>query len=208
MTEVDVISHPHNQERLQKNRSVTETPPSLTVKDQKRSSITFYHWNKLKRSLLGHLSKVVTADGRTYFLNKRLKDLKWLEHELFFRINNAVILNLAQVHGFCSWYVCSLRSRDSLAKQLYCQSTLRKIYKGEISMINEMKNQFMQTSFVSIVWLTLILSLTNQSVTIPFGYVWHIIAIGTLAGFVFGVLYLYYGIILPFLHLSIFSSPP
>ncbi|MGG5180771.1 hypothetical protein ACQYAC_15930 [Bacillus sp. MM09(2025)] len=56
-------------------------------------------------------------------------------------------------------------------------------------MIKEMKNLFMQTSFVSIVWVTLILSLTHQSVTIPFGYVWHIIAIGTLAGFVFGIMY-------------------
>ncbi|AVM22819.1 hypothetical protein [Bacillus pumilus] len=56
-------------------------------------------------------------------------------------------------------------------------------------MIKEMKNQFMQTSFVSIVWLTLILSMTNRSITIPFGYVWHIIAIGTLAGIVFGVIY-------------------
>ncbi|WLP60259.1 hypothetical protein [Bacillus pumilus] len=56
-------------------------------------------------------------------------------------------------------------------------------------MIKEMKNLFMQTSFVSIVWMTLILSLTHQSVAIPFGYVWHIIAIGTLAGFVFGIMY-------------------
>lgn len=35
VTEVDVISHPHNQERLQKMASMLETSTSLTVKDPK-----------------------------------------------------------------------------------------------------------------------------------------------------------------------------
>ncbi len=56
-------------------------------------------------------------------------------------------------------------------------------------MIKELKYQFMQTAFVSIVWLTLILSITQWSSSIPFHYVWHIIGIGTLAGIVFGVMY-------------------
>ncbi|MCY7438853.1 MULTISPECIES: hypothetical protein [Bacillus] len=56
-------------------------------------------------------------------------------------------------------------------------------------MIKELKHQFMQTAFVSIVWLTLILSITQWSSSIPFHYVWHIIGIGTLAGIVFGVMY-------------------
>lgn len=51
VTEVDVISHPHNQERLQKIEALLETPPSLTVKDPKTIVNHFYHWNKLKRSL-------------------------------------------------------------------------------------------------------------------------------------------------------------
>ncbi|MGG5180772.1 LytTR family DNA-binding domain-containing protein [Bacillus sp. MM09(2025)] len=103
VTEVDVISHPHNQERLQKIEALLETPPSLTVKDPKNDRQSLLPLQQIEAiSALGHLSKVVTADGRTYFLNKRLKDLKWLEHEHFFRINNAVILNLTQVHSFAA----------------------------------------------------------------------------------------------------------
>ena len=43
VTEVDVISHPHNQERLQKMASMLETSTSLTVKDPKMIGSLFYH---------------------------------------------------------------------------------------------------------------------------------------------------------------------
>ncbi|TYS29399.1 LytTR family DNA-binding domain-containing protein [Bacillus pumilus] len=101
VTEVDVISHPHNQERLQKIEAILETHPSLTVKDPKNDRQSLLPLEQIEAiSALGHMSKVLTANRQTYFLNKRLKDLKWLENEHFFRINNAVILNLAQVHSF------------------------------------------------------------------------------------------------------------
>lgn len=74
-------------------------------------------------------------------------------------------------------------------------------------MIKELKYQFMQTAFVSIVWLTLILSITQWSSSIPFHYVWHIIGIGTLAGIVLGSCILYYGTTLPLQHPPTFSSP-
>ena len=111
VTEVDVISHPHNQERLQKITSMLETSTSLTVKDPQIEAI----------SALGHLSKVITTQGTTYFLSKRLKDLKSLEREHFYRINNAVILNLAQVDSFVAGTYARLEV-ETISKNSYTVS--------------------------------------------------------------------------------------
>ncbi|WHF27622.1 LytTR family DNA-binding domain-containing protein [Bacillus altitudinis] len=122
VTEVDVISHPHNQERLQKMTSMLETSTSLTVKDPKNDRQSLLPLEQIEAiSALGHMSKVITTQGKTYFLSKRLKDLKSLEREHFYRINNAVILNLAQVDSFVAGTYARLEV-ETISKNSYTVS--------------------------------------------------------------------------------------
>ena len=67
------------------------------------------------------MSKVITTQGTTYFLSKRLKDLKSLEREHFYRINNAVILNLAQVDSFVAGTYARLEV-ETISKNSYTVS--------------------------------------------------------------------------------------
>ncbi len=58
-------------------------------------------------------------------------------------------------------------------------------------MISKLKNQFMQTAFISTIWVLVLLTFTGIEKTVPLNYYWHIIGIGVIFGLIFGVCYPY-----------------
>lgn len=51
---------------------------------------------------IDHLSKIYTVDDQVFYIKGRLKDFDHLQAVGIFRINNSVLLNLAQVASFKS----------------------------------------------------------------------------------------------------------
>lgn len=58
-------------------------------------------------------------------------------------------------------------------------------------MIRQLKNSFMQAAFGSTVWVALLTLLFTNQTTIPTSFIWRLLAIGSLLGLVFGVVYPY-----------------
>lgn len=58
-------------------------------------------------------------------------------------------------------------------------------------MFKQLKNNFFQAAFGSLVWITILCSLTDFRSQIPFSYIWHLIGISLLIGIVFGIIYPY-----------------
>lgn len=58
-------------------------------------------------------------------------------------------------------------------------------------MKNELINSFKQATLGSIIWVTLLITMSGSTEVVPLGYMWHIIGIGLLMGGVFGVIYPY-----------------
>lgn len=58
-------------------------------------------------------------------------------------------------------------------------------------MMTQFKNSFFQTSFLTTVWVMVLITLSNFHTTVRFDYLWNIIAIGVLAGITFGIIYPY-----------------
>lgn len=58
-------------------------------------------------------------------------------------------------------------------------------------MFQQLKNSFIQTTLGSIIWVTFLATLLFHNQNVPFNFFWHILAIGSLFGIVFGILYPY-----------------
>lgn len=58
-------------------------------------------------------------------------------------------------------------------------------------MFKQLKNNFFQAAFGSLVWVTLLCSISDFFSVIPFYYNWHLIEISILIGILFGVIYPY-----------------
>ncbi|MGM0168122.1 hypothetical protein IGI39_003134 [Enterococcus sp. AZ135] len=58
-------------------------------------------------------------------------------------------------------------------------------------MFKQLKNNFFQAAFGSLIWITFLCSITDFFSRVPFSYIWHLIGIGVLMGLVFGVIYPY-----------------
>ncbi|WP_414052480.1 hypothetical protein [Macrococcus animalis] len=58
-------------------------------------------------------------------------------------------------------------------------------------MIKEFQQSFFQISFLGLIWITLIASITNIETEINFYYFWRLILISILIGITFGVIYPY-----------------
>lgn len=58
-------------------------------------------------------------------------------------------------------------------------------------MYKQLKNNFFQAAFGSLVWVTLLCSFTDLFSQVAFSYFWHLIAISLIIGSVFGILYPY-----------------
>ncbi|MGG5370846.1 hypothetical protein [Enterococcus sp. AZ196] len=58
-------------------------------------------------------------------------------------------------------------------------------------MFKQLKNNFFQAAFSSLIWITILCSITDFFSQVPFNYIWHLIGISLLIGLVFGVIYPY-----------------
>lgn len=58
-------------------------------------------------------------------------------------------------------------------------------------MMRHLKNNFMQAAFGSTVWGALLTLLFTNQTTVPVSFIWRLLAIGSLLGLVFGVIYPY-----------------
>lgn len=58
-------------------------------------------------------------------------------------------------------------------------------------MIRELGNSFKQASLGSIIWVSILITLFNKQQLVPLSYIWNVLGIGLLLGFIFGVVYPY-----------------
>lgn len=58
-------------------------------------------------------------------------------------------------------------------------------------MIKQLKNNFVQGTLGSLIWLIFLTSLSYSGKMIPFNFIWRLIIISCLLGLVFGVIYPY-----------------
>ncbi|WP_379945743.1 hypothetical protein [Enterococcus devriesei] len=59
-------------------------------------------------------------------------------------------------------------------------------------MIKELKNQFMQTAFLTTIWVSLLITLFMPMTSVTLVFIWQIIGIALIAATIFGVLYPYF----------------
>lgn len=99
--EIDLISHPVNQEKLEKIVTYLNKDMQLNVIELKNNRTVLIHVSDIEViTSLGHMSQVLTVEGKLYYLNKRLKELGYLEKESLFKINQSTILNLETIVEF------------------------------------------------------------------------------------------------------------
>lgn len=99
--EIDLISHPVNQEKLEKIVTYLNKDMQLNVIELKNNRTVLIHVSDIEViTSLGHMSQVLTVEGKQYYLNKRLKELGYLENESLFKINQSTILNLETIIEF------------------------------------------------------------------------------------------------------------
>lgn len=99
--EIDLISHPVNQEKLEKIVTYLNRDMQLNVIELKNNRTVLIHVSDIEViTSLGHMSQVLTVEGKQYYLNKRLKELGYLENESLFKINQSTILNLETIIEF------------------------------------------------------------------------------------------------------------
>lgn len=99
--EIDLISHPVNQEKLEKIVTYLNKDMQLNVIELKNNRTVLIHVSDIEViTSLGHMSQVLTVEGKQYYLNKRLKELGYLEKESLFKINQSTILNLETIIEF------------------------------------------------------------------------------------------------------------
>lgn len=58
-------------------------------------------------------------------------------------------------------------------------------------MIKDLKNSFLQSSFLGMIWIVFLITIFNLHEEIPFLYIWNLIGISILMGIVFGIAYPY-----------------
>lgn len=58
-------------------------------------------------------------------------------------------------------------------------------------MFKQLKNNFFQAAFGTLVWITILCSITDFFTQISFSYIWNLIGISVLIGLLFGVIYPY-----------------
>ncbi len=58
-------------------------------------------------------------------------------------------------------------------------------------MIKDLKNSFLQGSFLGMIWIVFLITIFNLHEKIPFLYIWNLIGISILMGIVFGIAYPY-----------------
>jgi len=99
--EIDLISHSKNKATLQKIETCLNKGIQINVIEIKNNRTVLIHTSDIEViTSLGHMSQVLTFEGNKYYLNKRLKELTYLEKESLFKINQSTILNLETIVKF------------------------------------------------------------------------------------------------------------
>lgn len=58
-------------------------------------------------------------------------------------------------------------------------------------MFKQLKNNFFQAAFGTLIWISILCSITDLSSQISFSYIWNLIGISILIGLLFGIIYPY-----------------
>lgn len=101
--QVELISHPSNQEFISKLTLNRQSVQKLTLINPLNNRQELVDISEIESfQTLGHLSKVYLNNQREYFYSKILKELFELEEWGFYRVNQSTILNLKAVNSFAS----------------------------------------------------------------------------------------------------------
>lgn len=100
--EIKIESNPINKGIVQKIESIIAPKPELLLIDWRTDDKLLISIDKIESiESFAHISKVKLIDFEIkYHLNKRLKELEYLEEYNFQRINNSTILNLNEISVF------------------------------------------------------------------------------------------------------------
>ncbi|MGG5317887.1 LytTR family DNA-binding domain-containing protein [Enterococcus sp. AZ072] len=98
---IDIISHPINHEivtRWQSQWMQAATLQAIQPSNQRTLLVALQEIEAIET--MGHMSKIHMLSGDVLWLQKKLKELTYLEASGFYRINNSTILNIQQISAF------------------------------------------------------------------------------------------------------------
>lgn len=98
---IDIISHPINQKLVtswQNQWQQTTTLQAIQPTNQRTLLVALTEIEAIET--MGHMSKIRLLSGNDLWLQKKLKELTYLESSGFYRINNSTILNIQQISAF------------------------------------------------------------------------------------------------------------
>lgn len=98
---IDIISHPINQALIdswQNQGQQTTTLQAIQPSNQRTVLVALREIEVIET--MGHMSKIRLLTGDDLWLQKKLKELTYLEGSGFYRINNSTILNIQQISAF------------------------------------------------------------------------------------------------------------
>lgn len=99
--EIDIVSHPKNEKTIDRIESYLKKGTQINVHEIKTNRIVLIQVSEIESIIsIGHISQVLTLEGYNYYLNKRLKDLSYLQSESLFKVNQSTILNLETIVKF------------------------------------------------------------------------------------------------------------
>jgi len=99
--EIDLVSHSLNREKLKEFETYLNKENQISVIELKNNRTALINISDIESiTSIGHMSQILTFEGKKYYLNKRLKELSYLESESFFKINQSTILNLNKITEF------------------------------------------------------------------------------------------------------------
>lgn len=99
--EIDIVSHPKNEKTIDRIEAYLKKGTQINVLEIKTNRIVLIQVSEIESIILiGHISQVLTLEGYNYYLNKRLKDLSYLQSESLFKVNQSTILNLETIVKF------------------------------------------------------------------------------------------------------------
>jgi len=101
VAEIDLISHSINKAALKKIETYLNTENQINVIELKNNRTVLIKLSDIEViTSLGHMSQILTIEGKIYHLNKRLKELYHLESDSICKINQSTILNLDKIMEF------------------------------------------------------------------------------------------------------------
>lgn len=138
LNEIDIFANPKHKTKLERLEIQLQQEQEIVAIDPKNNrSIKLPLDQIVSFETMGHLVKVSLINQQDYLIQKRLKELSFLESQNFYRINNSQILNLNCVQSFQlgeharlevhtktnSTYVVSRHYAKKIKEELSCSNT-------------------------------------------------------------------------------------